>query len=430
MAGTPALPRADQIMTLPPRSLRRILSLKDFETSAARKLPKPIFGYVAGAAETNASLDGNRAAFEEIDFVPRILRDVSTRTLSTSLMGQDYAAPFGMAPMGVSALSGYRGDLALAEAAHASGLPMVISAASLIPMEEIAAAAPDAWYQAYLPPDSSDISALIKRVADAGIGTFVVTVDSAVVPSRENNLRNGFKTPLRPSLKLAWDGITHPRWALGTFLKTFVLHGMPYFENATAHRGAPLLSSRAVRDFSGRERLNWALVEQVRREWTGKLVLKGILHPDDARLARQLGVDGIIVSNHGGRQLDHAISPMRALPAIVAAVPDIPVMIDGGFWRGTDILKALGLGAAFVFLGRPFNYAACVAGREGVEHAVHILMSELRADLGMLGLTTMSAVNHEVLSLERFRFRQESRSEDPHQGVQTRSPSGIASPLA
>ncbi|EAU46183.1 putative L-lactate dehydrogenase [Salipiger bermudensis HTCC2601] len=385
------------------RRLRRILSLRDFERAAARKLPKPIFGYISGAAETNAALEGNQAAFAEIDFVTRVLRDVSSRSLETELLGRTYAAPFGIAPMGVSSLSGYRGDLALATAAVAAGIPMVISAASLIRMEEIAEAAPGVWYQAYLPPDAADVSALLKRVAATGIDTFVITVDSSVVPSRENNVRNGYKTPLRPSLKLAWDGITHPGWAIGTFLRTFAQHGMPYFENADAGRGAPLLSSRAVRDFSGRERLSWAQVEQVRREWTGKLVLKGILHPQDAIRARDTGADAIVVSNHGGRQLDHALSPMRALPRVVAAVPDMPVMIDGGFWRGTDILKALGLGAAFVFLGRPFNYAATVAGQPGVDHAIRLLVNELRADMGMLGLTTIPEMSAEALSLARFR---------------------------
>ncbi|MBT9386893.1 alpha-hydroxy-acid oxidizing protein [Pseudooceanicola sp. CBS1P-1] len=387
----------------PPARLRRILALEDFERAAARHLPRPIFGYVEGAAETNAARDGNRSVFAEIDLVPRVLRDVSGRDLKTPLLGRVHAAPFGIAPMGVSALSGYRGDLSLAAAADAAGLPMVISAASLIPMEEIVRVAPGAWYQAYLPPAPEAISALVARVRAAGIDTFVITVDSAVVPSRENNIRTGYRTPIRPGPKLAWDGITHPRWALGTFLRTFARHGMPHFENADAHRGAPLLSSRAVRDFSGREKLSWAQVAQVRREWPGKLVLKGILSAQDARLAREAGIDGLIVSNHGGRQLDHALSPMRALPAIVAAVPELPVMIDSGFRRGTDILKAIGLGAAFVFVGRPFNYASAIAGQPGVAHAIGILTTELRADLGMLGLTGVSEMGREALSLDRFR---------------------------
>lgn len=384
-------------------NLSRFLALKDFESVAQRKLPKPIWGYVSGAAETKAALAGNRAAFEEIDFVPHVLRDVSQRQIGTHLLGKPYAAPFGIAPMGVSALTGYRGDLSLACAAHAAEVPMIISAASLIRMEDIAAAAPNVWYQAYLPPEPEAISALIKRVAATGIDTFVITVDTAVVPSRENNIRDGYKTPLRPNLKLAWDGITHPRWALGTFLRTFAQHGVPHFENSDAGRGAPLLSRRAVRDFSGREKLSWSQVAQVRREWSGKLIIKGILHPEDARQAHEAGADGIIISNHGGRQLDHAIAPLRALPAIVAAVPDIPVMIDGGFWRGTDVLKAIGLGAAFVFVGRPFNYASVVAGQPGVAHAINLLKAELRADLGMMGLNSIAEMDRATLSLERFR---------------------------
>lgn len=385
------------------RKLNRFLSLRDFEKAAARKLPRPIYGYISGAAETNAALDGNQDAFAEIDFVTRVLRDVSGRSLNTHLLGKTYAAPFGIAPMGVSSLSAYRGDLALARAAEKAGVPMVISAASLIRMEEITDDAPGVWYQAYLPPEAEDISALLRRVEAAGIDTCVLTVDSSVVPNRENNVRNGYKTPLRPDLKLAYHGITHPAWTLGTFLRTFVQHGMPHFENADAGRGAPLLSSRAVRDFSGRERLSWSQVRQVRDEWRGKLVLKGILHPQDALLARDIGADAIVVSNHGGRQLDYALSPLRALPGIVAAVPGMPVMIDGGFWRGTDILKALGLGASFVFVGRPFNYAATVAGQAGVEHAIRILVTELRADMGMLGLNTISEVTRDALSLARFR---------------------------
>ncbi|MCP1199530.1 alpha-hydroxy-acid oxidizing protein [Notoacmeibacter sp. MSK16QG-6] len=383
--------------------MRRYLALKDFERAAHRKLPKPIFGYISGAAETKASLSGNRDALAEIDFVPRVLRDVSQRRLDVELLGETYAAPFGIAPMGVSALTGYRGDLALAEAAHAAHIPMAISAASLIRLEEIAEAAPSVWYQAYLPPETDAIAALVERVKATAIETFIITVDTAVVPSRENNVRDGFKTPLRPNLKLAWDGITHPRWAIGTFLRTFVRHGMPYFENAEAQRGAPLLSSRAVRDFSGREKLSWTQIEQVRRQWPGKLILKGILHPEDARRAKKSGIDGIIVSNHGGRQLDHAIAPIRVLPAIVAETPDLPVMIDGGFWRGTDILKAMGLGASLVFVGRPFNYASAVAGRIGVEHAIGLLKGELRADLGMLGLNAVSEMDGAVLSRLRFR---------------------------
>lgn len=407
----PQLISEPEVIALPlknnplPRHLSRILSLDDFEKAARRHLPKPIFGYISGAAENDASLRDNRAVFDEIRFLPRALVDVSHRNLETNLLGRSYAAPFGIAPMGISALSGYRGDLSLAQAAKKANLPMIVSAASLISIEDIAESAPEVWFQAYLPADPERTSALLQRIEKARIETLVITVDSAVVPSRENNIRTGFKTPLRPNPKLLWDGITHPQWALGTFIRTFLRHGMPYFENADAKRGAPLLSSRVVRDFSGREHLDWSEIARIRRIWKGQLVLKGILHPHDAQLARKHGADGIILSNHGGRQLDGAVSPLRVLPAIAAVAGDMEVMIDSGFRRGTDILKALALGARFVFIGRPFNYASAIGKEAGVTHAIRLLTTELRADLGMLGLNSLAELGHEQLFMERFMER-------------------------
>ncbi|WP_232480941.1 alpha-hydroxy acid oxidase [Roseomonas sp. KE2513] len=384
--------------------MRRIFALEDLEPAARRLLPQPIFGYVAGAAETNASLADNRRVFEEIQFLPRMLVNVSGRTLDCEVMGQRYAMPFGIAPMGVSALTSYRGDLALAASAHRAGIPMVISAASLIPLEEIARVAPTVWYQAYLSGDREETSTLVERVAKAGIETFVITADSAVVPSRENNLRNGYRTPIRPDLALLWDGLTHPAWSIGTFLRTFLRHGTPHFENAGPGRGAPLLSRQAVRDFAGREFLDWDIVRLVRSQWRGRLVIKGLLHPRDVAIARELGADGVVLSNHGGRQLDGALSPMRALPAALEVAGDMAVMIDSGFRRGTDVLKALGLGARFVFIGRPFNYAAALAGEAGVDHAIDLLRAQLRADLGMLGLRNLQEMDQEVLFLDNFKF--------------------------
>lgn len=388
-----------------PRRLRKIYALEDLEQAARRLLPPPIFGYVAGAAETNASLTDNQRVFGEIQFLPRMLVDVSRRTLHTSLMDQHYALPFGVAPMGVSSLTAYRGDLALAKSAHKAAIPMIISAASLIPLEEIAEAAPGAcWYQAYLSSDLAEIELLIERVAKADITTFVITADSAVVPSRENNLRSGYRTPIRPDLALFWQGATHPIWSIGTFLRTLFVHGMPHFENAGPGRGAPLLSRQAMRDFSGRESLNWEIVKFVRKRWRGRLVIKGLLHPADVACARELGIDGVILSNHGGRQLDGALSPMRVLPAAVDLAGDMPIMIDSGFRRGTDILKAIGLGARFVFIGRPFNYAAAIAGEAGVDHAIDLLRTQLRADLGMLGLLNPREMGHDVMFTENLKL--------------------------
>jgi L-lactate dehydrogenase (cytochrome) len=378
-----------------PRRLRRILALADFERAARRHLPRPIFGYVAGAAETNASLDDNRGAFAEFGFVPRVLTDVSRRSQATTLFGHDYAAPFGIAPMGISALVAYRGDLVLARAAARANIPMIMSGSSLIRLEEVAAAAPGSWFQAYLPGEPPRIEALVDRVARAGFGTLVLTVDTAVLANRENNVRSGFSTPLRPTLRLAWDGMTRPAWSLGTFLRTLARHGMPHFENSYAERGAPIVAQNVSRDFGMRDHLNWTHLEQIRRQWRGRLVVKGIMDPEDARIARESGVDGVIVSNHGGRQLDGTLSPLRMLPGVVAAAGGMPVMMDSGVRRGTDVLKALALGACFVFVGRPFLYAAAIGGEPGVLHATDILGTEIDRNMGLLGINRLAEMGPE-----------------------------------
>lgn len=371
---------------VPPR-LRGFLSLADFEIAARSHLPGPVFAYVSGGCETDRAMHAADDAFTDYDWVTRVFADTSRRSLATTLFGQRWAAPIGIAPMGVSALSAYRGDLIQTQAAAAAQIPAILSGSSLIPMESITAANPNAWFQAYVPGEPKRIDALVDRVAAAGFGTLVVTADVPVSGNRENNVRARFSTPLRPDLRLALDGVTHPRWLLGTALRTLVNHGMPHFENSDAERGAPILSSNVLRQFGARDHLHWGHVDQIRQRWKGKLVLKGILSPEDAVMAREHGADGIIVSNHGGRQLDGAIAPLRALPAVVQALgPDYPVMIDGGFRRGSDVLMALALGARFVFVGRPFNYAGAIGGQAGVTHAIGILATEMARNMAMLGV--------------------------------------------
>ncbi|MBU9183209.1 alpha-hydroxy-acid oxidizing protein [Burkholderia multivorans] len=373
----------------PPRVLRNMLSLHDFEARARRVLPRPIFGYVSGAAEDNRTRDDNRSVFDEFGFTTRVLRNVSARTQAVDLFGQRFAAPFGIAPMGINALSAYRGDIVLARAAQAAGIASIMSGSSLIPLEAVAAAAPSTWFQAYLPGDPERIAALLERVARAGYRTLVVTVDIPVAANRENNVRTGFSTPLRPSMRLAWDGLTRPRWLIGTFARTLLRHGMPHFENSFATRGAPILSAHVLRDFSARDHLDWTHLAQIRAQWKGSLVVKGILSVEDALTARDVGADGIILSNHGGRQLDGVVSPMRILRDVVTALePAFPVMLDGGFRRGADVLKAIALGARMVFVGRPFNYAMAVAGEAGVAHAIRLLQEEVDRDMAMLGART------------------------------------------
>ena len=380
-----------------PRRLRRVLSLADFEAAARRHLPHTIFAYLSGGAEDNAALAGNHASFRELSLVPRVLVDVSRRTTATTLFGRNYAAPFGIAPLGIAALAAYRADLVLARAAAQANIPMILSGSSLIRLEEVAAEGGTAWFQAYLPGDAPRIEALVERVARAGFEILVLTLDTAVTANRENNERAGFSAPLRPSLRLALDGVSHPRWLAGTLFHTLLRHGMPHFENNYATRSVPIISPGVLREYAERAHLNWQHFELVRRLWKGKLVVKGILAQEDARKACDKGADGIIVSNHGGRQLDGAVSPLRVLPGIITACPDVPVMLDGGIRRGTDVIKAMALGAKFVFLGRPFIYAASVGGEAGVRHAIDIVSSEIDRDMGLLGVTSLGGIDASYL---------------------------------
>jgi L-lactate dehydrogenase (cytochrome) len=214
-----------------------------------------------------------------------------------------------------------------------------------------------------------------------------------VLANRENNVRTGFSTPLRPSLRLAWDMGIRPRWALN-MLRHTLTHGMPHFENMGPR--VPMISG-LNRQAGRRDKLAWPHVDLMRRLWKGKLVIKGILDPDDAIKARDAGVDGIVVSNHGGRQLDGAVSPLRVLPAIKANAGDMAVMMDSGIRRGTDVLKALALGAHFVFIGRPMLYAAAVAGEQGVTHAINLMRSELTTDMALVGINTLAEMQRELL---------------------------------
>ena len=378
-------------------ALRRILRLDDFEPVARRHLPRPLYSYVSGGVEDFVTLRDNRAAFADWGLVPRVLVGVGKRTQSVELLGRTYAQPFGIGPMGISAMTAHRGDLVLARCAADASIPMVVSGSSLIRLEQIVAANPDAWFQAYLPGDASRIDPLVDRIAAAGYRTLMLTVDTPATPNREHNLRAGFTSPLRPSLRLAWDGIARPRWLFGTFLPTFLRHGMPHFENSYAERGVAMLSRGVMRDFGERGHLDWTHVARIRERWRGSLVIKGIMHPDDARLASDHGADAVIVSNHGGRQLDGAVSALRVLQDVVAACKAIPVMMDGGIRRGTDVLKALALGARFVWVARPFNYAAAIAGGAGVKHAIALLASEIDRDMAMLGVRSVGELSPRCL---------------------------------
>ncbi|MBD0417462.1 alpha-hydroxy acid oxidase [Oryzicola mucosus] len=374
-----------------PRLARRFLNLDDFQGAAKRRLPRQIYGYYAGAAETEQSLRDNRGSFQELALIPRVLADVSRRTTAKSLFGRDYRLPIGIAPMGLSGLSTYQGDLVLAQSALAENIPMIVSATSIMPLERLAREGGADWFQAYLPGEPERIDAMVDRVALAGFSTLVLTADVPVPANRENNERTGFSIPLRPSLRLFVDGLMRPSWSVGTFLRT-LSDAAPRFENMDAFRGPPVFSRNLVRQIGARDQLSWSHAARIRDRWQGKLVVKGLLSAADAAKAREIGADGIIVSNHGGRQLDGAIAPLRVLPEIVKESGSMQVMIDGGVRRGTDVLKALAAGADFVFIGRPFLMSA-VFGKSAVRHAISIMAEEIGRDMALLGINSLDQLD-------------------------------------
>ncbi|CAN5764270.1 alpha-hydroxy acid oxidase [soil metagenome] len=366
-----------------PASLGAYLKLDDFEAAARSRLPKSVYGYIAGSAEDGVSLRANRQAYEDIAFNTRVLVDTSTRSTSTELFGRTWSAPFGIAPMGAMGVAAFEADLAMARAAAAEGIPFVLSGSSLVTLERVMQANPEAWFQAYLSVDAQQNTTLIDRVERAGFQTLVVTVDVPVGGNREADVRNGYTSPLRPTLRMAIDGVMHPRWLLGTLGRSCAKGGMPHFENFAADR-VPLMSFTAVRPHR-RDNLSWSALHQLRERWRARLILKGVLSSHDAAQARAAGVDGIIVSNHGGRQLDGATAPLRAMNDIVGAAGEVQVMIDSGVRRGTDVLKAVALGARLAFIGRPFLYAAVAGGEDGVRRAIQLLKKEIDRDMALLG---------------------------------------------
>ncbi len=381
-------------------ALHRLLSIGDFERQAKHQLPKAVFEYVRGGTEDEVALIGNRAVFDQLVFRARGLRNVSARSQSVTVLGQTYASPFGFAPTGVNAIVCHDCDSKLAREAARSQLPYIISGASNVAIETLVKLAPHCWYQGYFPGDRTRIGNIADRLDAAGVKTIVVTIDTCVGANRENNQRNDFTIPFRLTPKLIGSGLMHPRWLLEVFAKTLLTTGTPRFVNMYETMGPSITETTAEGFRAGRDRLSWEDLKWLRDRWPGQLLVKGVMHPQDAELAAAAGMDALIVSNHGGRQLDGAIAPLQALPEVVRSVPKtLPVLIDGGFRRGTDVLKAIALGARLVFMGRPQLYGAAVAGTEGIAKVVDILRTEIDRDLALLGCEDLNEVTPDLLSI-------------------------------
>jgi L-lactate dehydrogenase (cytochrome)/(S)-mandelate dehydrogenase len=380
-----------------PSAVMRAVNIADLQRMAKRRLPRILFDYIEGGAGDESGLRHNVAAFAAHRLRPRYLVDVTERSLATRLWQWRFAAPFGIAPVGLVGLFRANGELALAQAARDAGVPYILSGASIATIEDVARVAPEhAWYQIYPARESRISLDLLRRASQSGLGALVLTVDLPVPAKRERDVRNGFDFAIGLSPSLLVDALAHPRWAL-----EYLAQGaLPAFGNWAPY-AAPGASARQVAEFLVSQSYatqTWRDVELYRREWPGRLILKGIQHDEDARRAADLGVDGLIVSNHGGRQLQCLPAAIEVLPAIRAAVGDrLAIMVDGGIRRGSDIAIALCLGADFVFVGRAPTYGVAAGGLAGARRALDILRDELDLTMGQLGITATEQLRPELL---------------------------------
>jgi L-lactate dehydrogenase (cytochrome) len=371
----------------------------DYRELAHRRLPRHLFDYLDGAAYEETTAAANREGFRRLQLRQRVLRDVSQIKLSTRVLGQDLALPVVLAPLGLAGAMARRAEVQAARAAEAAGVAFCESTVSICSIEEVrAATTAPFWYQLYIMRDRGYAKDLMARARAAGCEVLVLTVDLAVMGARYRDVRNGMAGGLSLAGKLskAWDLLSHPQWLLDVAIK-----GKPLmFGNLTTAvpdaRSLPEFKAWVDSQFD--PRITWQDLAWVRENWPGKIVLKGILDVEDARQAVAAGVDGIVVSNHGGRQLDGVAASIDALPRIADAVGDrLEILMDGGVRSGLDVVKALALGAKACMLGRAWGYAVAARGEAGVAHMLSVMKSEMNVALALCGVTDVEKLDREAL---------------------------------
>ena len=383
-------------------ALLQATSIADLRRLAQRRLPRALFDFYDGGAEDEITLRANREAFEHCRLRPRVLVDVEQVDPSTQLLGAPAALPLAIAPTGAPGFGWPGADVAIAQAAAAMGVPYSLSSSGTTSIETIAHEAPGRlWFQAYVLRDRSYFEDMIRRARDNGYEALMITVDLPVGGKRERDFRNHFSIPFRFTPKNVLDFALHPRWAARV-----ARHGMPQMETlaglAKKAGGSSKPSASAIASSVGRNydpAFDWARLQQVRDLWPRQLIVKGIAHPDDATRLVSMGVDAIVVSNHGGRQLDGGAATLALLPDVVAAVGGrIPVLVDGGVRRGAVVVKALALGAQAVLVGRATLYGAVAAGRPGADRALTILRDEIERTMRLCGVTRTGAIDGGLLT--------------------------------
>lgn len=376
--------------------LQTALTIADLKDRARRRVPKMFFDYADSGAWTEGTYRANEEDFAKIGLRQRVLVDMTERSLASEMVGQPVSMPVAIAPTGLTGMQHADGEILAAQAAEAAGVPFTLSTMSICSIEAVAAATTKPfWFQLYVMRDRGFIENLIDRAKAVGCSALVLTLDLQILGQRHKDLRNGLSAPPKFTPKHIWQMATRPLWCLG-MLRT----QNRTFGNIVGHAenvgDLSSLSSWTAEQFD--PRLSWADVAWIKERWGGKLILKGILDPDDARMALDTGADAIIVSNHGGRQLDGARSSISALPAIVEAMDGrMEVHLDGGIRSGQDVLKALALGAKGTYIGRPFLYGLGAGGREGVARVLEILRRELDITMALCGRRELRGIDEGIL---------------------------------